>query len=382
MVKTLLHKLVGVLSMCLLVASSLTVFAPAPKVAAADCDANAVIYCGVTSVSNLKAKYRKNQGGNLQAIFAHFNIPNEAYMDGMVAGSVTKSGEVWVMGEKVAVGAVTAGRQYMPGSDKIPGIEAYKRQPSVSFRSNSLAALVKIQNGKFHSAVIMSCGNPVNAFPVEKPPVPTPTPPPAPAPTPPPPPKQPSLDITKDVRIADKSAWRQGVTADPDEQLEYRITVTNTGETDLRNVHIQDSLPDDVSFEDAGLDGSKAVGEFRISDLVGKGIDLPSLEKGSSVEIIFAVIIGSQADACEVPMRNVAFAEADDVPEEQDDAVARVCQPEEPQPVTKVRAVKPPPPAQKLPDTGAAGALGVFSVASFLGFAVYKLKEFYAYFLR
>lgn len=382
MVKTLLHKLVGILSMCLLVASSLTVFAPAPKVAAADCDANAIIYCGVTSVSNLKAKYRKNQGGNLQAIFAHFNIPNEAYMDGMVAGSVTKSGEVWVMGEKVAVGAVTAGRQYMPGSDKIPGIEAYKRQPSVSFRSNSLAALVKIQNGRFHSAVIMSCGNPINAFPVEKPPVPTPTPPPTPAPTPPPQPKQPALDITKDVRAAGKTVWQQSVTADTDERLEYRIMVTNTGETDLQNVHIQDSLPDDVSFEDANLGGSEGVEGFRISDLVGKGIELSSLEKGDTVEIVFAVTIGSQVDACEESMRNVAFAKADGVPEEQDDAVARVCQPEKPKPTVKAKTVQTPPSATKLPETGAVGVFGLFSATSFLGFATYKLKEFYTYFLR
>lgn len=378
MAKSLLGKLLSSILICFFVVGSLVIFAPVQKVDAADCDANAVIYCGVTSVDSLKAKYLQNQGGNLQAIYAHFNISGTDSMNGMVAGTVTKSGEVWVMGQKVAAGAVTAGRQYMAGSDKIPGINAYKRQPSVSFRSNSLSALVKIQDGRFQFAVIMSCGNPVVAFPVVKPSAPVPTPPPVTQPLP----EHPSLSIIKDVRNAGSTAWQQSIKADPNERIEYRITVTNTGDTDLHNVHIQDSLPDDVSFDDVYLSGSERVNSFLISNLTGSGLVIDSLTKGGSVQIIFAVTIGSQVDACEEPMRNVAFAEADNVPEEQDDALTRVCQPQKPAPVVKATVVKTPPPAPKLPDTGAAGVLGVFSVTTILGFVTYKFKEFYTYFLR
>jgi uncharacterized repeat protein (TIGR01451 family) len=152
-----------------------------------DCNDNAVINCGVADVNDLKAEYRKNQGDDVKAIYAHFHIPNEAALNGMVRGRVTKTNEVWVGNQKVADRAVTAGRHNMPGSTKIPGINAYMRNPAVSFRSNSLNALVKMKNGQFQYAVIMSCGNPVNAFPTQrlKPtPAPAPTPTPTPTPTP------------------------------------------------------------------------------------------------------------------------------------------------------------------------------------------------------
>jgi hypothetical protein len=95
------------------------------------------------------------------------------------------------------------------------------------------------------------------------------------------------------------------------------------------------------------------------------------------------VTVGADTDACEEPLRNVAFAEADNVPEEEDDAFVKVCQPEEEEekPAPQVKAEQAPP-APQLPETGAAGALGIFSVTSFLGFATYKLKEFYSLFLR
>lgn len=374
----LLQRLVGVLSIWVLAFGSLMVFAPVARVSAAqDCDANAVIYCGVTGLSDLITKYRQNQGGNLHAIFAHFGIPNEAYFNEMMVGRVTKNGEVYAGSELVATGAMTAGRQNMPGSTKIPGIEAYKRPPSVSFRSESLPALVKVVNGRFHSAVIMSCGNPVSANPVHRP---KPAPKPQPKPQPKPAPKKLSLSIQKDVRISGETTWRQHVTADPGDSVEYRIIVTNTGDAPLTNLEIQDSLPNDVSFEDDNLEGSSYMRENTIGDLVGEGVQLTTLGVDASVELIFAATIGEEADACERPMKNIAYASARDVPEQKDDALTTVCQPEVPKPV--VKAVQTPPPAQKLPDTGAAGAFALFSITSVLGAATYKLKELYEYLLR
>lgn len=419
MAKKLLQKLVGVLTILTLSFSSLVLAAPSAKVSAQrDCDANAVIYCGVSGLSELITKYRQNQGGNLHAIFAHFGIHSEAYFDEMMVGRVTKGGEVYVGNELVANGAVTAGRQNMPGSTKIPGVEAYMRPPSVSFRSESLPALVKMVYGQFHSAVILSCGNPVKASPVTRP-KPQPKPQPKPAPKPQPKPKNPEIDIQKDVRASradrddtddengrndddddsennessndadddDRSqerrdrwgSWRQQVTVDPGDTVEYRITVTNTGDTPLTAVEIQDSLPSDVSFDNAQLRGDAAAGDFMVNELVGDGVTLNVLEVGESVEIIFAVTVGQEADACDIPMRNIAFANAREVSEVSDDALIKVCQPEKP-PVTK--AVKQAPPAQKLPETGAVGAAAAFSIMTVLGLAMHKLKEFYAFLLR
>lgn len=377
----LLQGLVGVVSILVLAVSSLMVFAPVDRVAAAqDCDANAVIYCGVTGLADLRAKYNQNQGGNVQAIFAHFGIPNEAFLDDMYIGRVTKAGDVYIGDWKVATNAVTAGRQNMPGSTKIPGIEAYQRPPSVSFRSDSLEALVKMDQGRFVVAVLTSCGNPVKATPIAKPAPKPPAPKPQPKPAPKPVPKHPKLQMSKEIRVVGDATWSKRVTADSGDTIEYRITVTNTGDTPLQNVEIQDSLPTEVSFEDAALEGSTGVNEFMVSELVGRGILIDSLYVDDKIEIIFTVTVGDTVDACDVPFKNIAYASADDVPEEQDYALAKVCQPETP--VNVVKAVKTPPPAPKLPETGAAGVLVGFSITSFLGFAVYKLKDLYANLLR
>jgi len=390
MLKTVLQKVAGGLLICVLAVSSLVAVMPSQKALAAaqDCGPNAVLKCGVVSLSDLKAKYRQNQGGNVNKIYAHYSIPNEAAMDGMVKGRVTKSGDVFVNNVKVAQHANSAGRTNLPGSTKIPGVDAYMRVTGISFQSESLDAYVQMRGGMFRFAVLTVCGNPVQGYPIVKPkPTPTPTPTPTPEPEPEPEPENPGLEITKDVRLLNGTAsWQQEVTAEPDGRLQYRITVENTGDADLENLRIQDSLPEGMSFTDATLEGSEEVQQFMISDLVGEGIELDALEEGGKIEIFFTVTVASDAEACEEPMQNIAFAEADDVPEEDDDALVKVCQPETPivpeTPKTpQVKAAQTAKPSI-LPVTGAAGIAGIFSVTSLLGVAAYKLKEFYSIFLR
>lgn len=460
---------------------------------AQDCDGNAVIYCGVSDLQNLKNKYKFNQGGDLHAIYKHFGIPNEAAMNGMVMGRVTKTNEVWIGNTKVATGAVTAGRHRM-GADEVqvPGATAFMRPPSRSFRSESLPALVKMSGRHFDFAVIMSCGNPVSAMNRD---VMPPPPPPPPAPEPPKPeppkpqpepkyscdlldvekgedrtvtatlsttaqngatfkdatyfwgdgestrtadttvsheydeagtyditatahftvngkevsstsqackksvtfeeeqppeePKNPKLEITKDVRLEGQATWEpELVESEPGGQLEYRVTVTNTGEAALENVLIQDSLPSGLSFdEDQILQGSPEVTDKTVADLIGDGIVVSSIAPGESIEISFSVTVLETTDACEEPLRNVAVASANDVPEDEDDAFVKVCQPEKPEEPEEpeqpqVQGKQTPPPSGKLPDTGPAGVVGIFSASSFLGLAAYKLKDFYLFILR
>jgi hypothetical protein len=165
-----------------------------------DCDDNAMIRCGALTTEELAMKY---QSSGVGPIYARFGITGKEVSDmntTAVAGTVTKAGQVMVDGKVVATGAVTAGRQNMPGStqDSSGGITFYQRPPSVSFASNSLPAFVVMENGKFSFAIIASCGNPVKATPVVQPaPTPTPAPAPSPIPTPAPQPQpQPQPPVT------------------------------------------------------------------------------------------------------------------------------------------------------------------------------------------
>lgn len=391
MLKKIIGKATALVAIFLLVLATLVV--PAKPVDAgyygnADCDNNAIIRCGVGSETELRSKFRNS--GFVRTVFGHFGMKNTSALSGMKKGKVTKSGNIYVNGKKVAHGAVTTGRKKMTAHDKkVPGAKAYMRPPSVSFRSNSLEALVKLNSrGEFMWGVIMSCGNPLQAHAIKKP-APEKPKPEKPKPEEPKPqkPKNPGLGIEKDVRAASDDEWEPNETeADPGETVEYRITVENTGETDLEDVHIQDSLPSGLDFdEDQVLQGSTEINDQTLGDLIGDGITISSLREGESLEIIFNVTVKDETDACEEPLNNIAFAKADDVPEKDDDADVTVCQPdeeppaEEPEPQVQGEQT---PPSGKLPSTGAAGAVGIFSATSFLGFAAYKLKEFFLTIMR
>lgn len=161
-----------------------------------NCDANAVIWCGATSVSTLQNRYWHGDGHNsaasIEHIYAWFGITGSA-VNGMssdaVNGTVTKSGQVLVGNQVVATNALTGGRQNISGStqESWGGTTFWVRKPSVSFLDNSLSAFVVMKNGQFQFAVIKSCGNAVKATAVKKPtpsPTPTPTPTHTPSPTP------------------------------------------------------------------------------------------------------------------------------------------------------------------------------------------------------
>jgi uncharacterized repeat protein (TIGR01451 family) len=394
MVKRFLQRVAGITVICLVAVSGVLAMVPMQKVSAdypnGDCDPNAVLRCGVNSISELKSDYSKNQGGDTKAIFAHFGMKSTTAFDGMKRGRVTKSGEIWVSNTKVATGAVTAGRTKMGNDEvKVPGANAWMRPPSRSFQSDSLEAFVKLNsNGEFVYGVILSCGNPVQAqHKIKSPPKKQPQPKPE---QPKPVPVKPGLAIQKDVRVIGNSEFEQSVEADPGDELQYRITIDNlSGKADVKNLRIQDSLPQGVTFEDTALEGSESIREFQVSDLVGEGIELETLAKGTLVEITFVVKVGDAVDACETPLRNVASAEADDVPEEEDDALATVCQPETPPAPTT-----PEQPEEQQPQVlgeqtptiltaaGPTGILGAFSATSIIGFAAYKLKDFYLLILK
>lgn len=344
-------------------------FVPTDRAAAEsrDCDANAVMRCGAYSLSELKRKYRENQNGNTQDIFRHFGINNEAAMDGMVEGRVTADNKVYAGSRLVATDAVTAGRQEINrrGGTSTPILAgaAYERPPSVSFAdpNGSLQTYVKLdENGNFKYAVIKSCGNPVKAKPVEKPKPKQPKPekPVKPVQQP----KIPDFEVEKVVRNIDPTDWMEQVDAKPADRLEYRVTIRNTGETDLENIVVRDQLPTGVQYLDDSL---RIDGSMNDNDLFKDGITVNSLKKGESLRFTFKAKVLDSTEHCKKPgLRNVVLVNPKDLKEKSDDAFVKVCKPE----VKKEQPV-----VVTLPETGPGAALGLFASTSVAGALAHRL---------
>lgn len=136
---------------------------------AADCDANAIVWCGTKNQTALKDAYKTNTTKDLPAVYSHYGISaNMVNNQTAKVGSVTKSGDVILNGKVIATGARSVGRHNIAGSTKvvIAGKTYYERSTSVSFVANSIPALIFTDaNGKFIAAVLESCGNPVKATP-------------------------------------------------------------------------------------------------------------------------------------------------------------------------------------------------------------------------
>jgi hypothetical protein len=132
-----------------------------------DCDDNAVIYCGAESRTELKEKLTKGTGkkyqsaSELQRLFSYYKISLND-INNLSSGYVTNDNRVVVGGKTVGRNVYSMGRSYMAGSVKQNQFPypIYLRHPSVSFRSATIAAYVKMNpNGTFAYAIIKSCGN-------------------------------------------------------------------------------------------------------------------------------------------------------------------------------------------------------------------------------
>ncbi|MGF7229615.1 MAG: PKD domain-containing protein [Candidatus Saccharibacteria bacterium] len=133
-----------------------------------DCDNNAVVNCGAKDAATLVSAY--NAQSSVRAIYSSFGIDSsdvQSIGDTAVAGTVTKTGNVYIGNQLVATNVVTAGRQNITGSTQVNygGVTFYKRAPSVSFSNNSLTAYVVMNNGQFKFAILSACGNPVTGTP-------------------------------------------------------------------------------------------------------------------------------------------------------------------------------------------------------------------------
>jgi PKD repeat protein len=135
-----------------------------------DCDSVAIIRCGAFSEAELRTDAAK---GDVPKVFSAFGI-SQSELNGFVSGVVWEDGHVTVGDKTVATGAMTAGRWNNPTSDmvRIAGTERAYKMSTSHFVTDGQTAFVKMVNGQFQFAVIKTCGNPVSAKPVAKPPTP------------------------------------------------------------------------------------------------------------------------------------------------------------------------------------------------------------------
>ncbi|MEO6761807.1 MAG: PKD domain-containing protein, partial [Candidatus Saccharimonadales bacterium] len=140
---------------------------------AADCDNNAIIYCGTSSASSFIAKVRANSSGNghndLQAIYAHYGLEPSDY-DNFVQysrpGTAYKDGRIVVDGQVVSTNSTSLGRlaSYQGSgyfSSNIGGTIYYGNNNSTVFKNSSIPVMVLFNGqGVMQFAVLTSCGNP------------------------------------------------------------------------------------------------------------------------------------------------------------------------------------------------------------------------------
>ena len=279
-----------------------------------DCDANAVIRCGTTTTAQLISRYNNgtstNTAKSIHDIFNFFGISSSEIQSigtTAVAGRVTKSGAVFVNGTTAAVatGAVTAGRQNIAGSTAATsnGTTFFKRTPSASFQSDSLAAFVVMKNGTFQFAILAACGNPVTATPTPKPkPTPTPTP------------KVPNYTLNKEVAVKGSATYAKDVTVTAGGHVIYRITVKSTGTAPVTNLVVNDKLPSHVTYVSNTLtrDGTAVAG----TGFFGNGVTVSSLAAGATTVFQFEAIVGADdlTTCTAATLKNVSNTTATSLP--------------------------------------------------------------------
>ena len=159
--------LVGGLLVAVTLATGVAFLTQKPAVAAVDCDNNAIIKCGYSSLSNFKTKFAQNPYGDLQKIYGHWGVDGNKFAAQAKHVTVYKNGEVKTDdGTVVATGVNSLGREKHGDNRKsinIAGKTYYYSQPKDSFSPNSLDGYAMF-NPDDHSmmlTILKACGNPV-----------------------------------------------------------------------------------------------------------------------------------------------------------------------------------------------------------------------------
>lgn len=152
---------------------------------------------------------------------------------------------------------------------------------------------------------------------------------------------EPGFTISKQVKKDGDSKFVESVEVKPGDTLKYRATFTNTGESQLKNVNLKDTLPQGISYVPGSVKIMNANNPNGASvpngdNLFGNGINIGSYTAGSNAIVAYdaKVDVNDELPTCgENKLRNVVSAKPEGQNPKEDDAhvnVPKVC--EEPEP--------------------------------------------------
>ena len=176
---------------------------------------------------------------------------------------------------------------------------------------------------------------------------------------------KPGIDIQKTVRKAGTTEWKEEVTVNKGDTVEYQLRVANNGQTQLDNIVVGDNLPPYMTYVPGStkLKNSNFPNGTTASDnITTGGIEIGSAAPGGVSYILFQAKVASTfSEGCGVlTLTNVGIAKSNQTGNVQDTAIVKVDS-------GKVCATTTTTPPQNLPKTGAGSLIGLFAATSVAG---------------
>jgi len=128
-----------------------------------------------------------------------------------------------------------------------------------------------------------------------------------------------AISVIKTGRNVSKnqSSWLDSFSANPGDEVEFSIKVSNIGDTGVNNVKVRDNLPINISIVEGSttIDGANWGG-----DVTGSGLNLGTLKKGATKTIKFRARVNSSDEfrAASTTLINSVFVTGDDASQSSD----------------------------------------------------------------
>lgn len=141
----------------------------------------------------------------------------------------------------------------------------------------------------------------------------------------------PNYRIEKQVQRIGDDTWQESVTVPNGTNVRYRIIVSSTGDVPVTNLVIGDVLPSGVTYIDNTLVRDNNAVAYDNQFFSAAGINIGSLNNGSSTTFAFNAIVGStdsSVPCVQEQLRNISNADGDILAPISDDAiVTKLCTP-------------------------------------------------------
>lgn len=183
----------------------------------------------------------------------------------------------------------------------------------------------------------------------------------------------PAISFTKQVAPIGTTNWQENLNVKPGDTVSWLLNYKNNGTDVVNNITIRDVLPAGLTLVPGSItwiDSNNPNGTALPDSALGSGgVNLGNYAPNGGGYIRFRTTVNKDAENCGVKL-NQAFVRGDNVSEQKDTAQ-----------VTIVCANKPTPPASpvapsaptRLPDTGPASVIGLFTATTFGAASLHRL---------